>query len=464
MARTVQTQVETLRNYVGGRWVDAVATETQAVHNPATGEVLARVPLSGGEDVDAAVKAAKEACVEWRATPPQERARYFFTLRQLLDEHRDELACLIVTEMGKTLDDARGEIQRGIENLETACGIPTLMMGYGLENGTASGIDEEVIYQPLGVCTGTTPFNFPFMIAFWFWPYAVATGNPFILKLSEQDPRVQRGRPRHGDQKRGVARARADGGHRRVHDPRAPRTLRRPAVAGGQAATMESEENIVRDVYPSASFSIYSANMDPERSPPFTDVRVRKALPLSVAYAPDRIETVYNFDPDQARELLDEAGWLVGDDGIREKDRARFSFELLYIEGFAAYEQQLPYIQRAWGHGAVLVLLELRREPGRHVPRQGRAARRVQQHAPRQSGVRRAGPAGRARARPEATGGAVDRSDQHRQQRCRRGRPVLQREHHRLPGSGSQLHPERLRALLEPAVHVAGPAVVTAPA
>lgn len=191
MAISVHSNVTTLRNYIGGRWVEAEASETQEVHNPATNEVLAHVPLSGTADVDAAVAAAAEAFVEWRATPPQERARYFFKLRQLLDDHREELARLITTEMGKTLDDARGEIQRGIENVETACGMPSLMMGYGLENGAARGIDEEVIYGPLGVCAGITPFNFPFMISFWFWPYAVATGNTFILKPSEQDPLVQ---------------------------------------------------------------------------------------------------------------------------------------------------------------------------------------------------------------------------------------------------------------------------------
>lgn len=169
----------------------ASASETQAVHNPATNDVLAHVPLSGPDDVEAAVQAAADAFNDWRTTPPQERARYFFKLRQLLEEHREELARLIVSEMGKTLDDARGEVQRGIENVETACGIPTMMMGYGLENGAARGIDEEVIFQPLGVCAGITPFNFPFMISFWFWPYAVATGNTFILKPSEQDPIVQ---------------------------------------------------------------------------------------------------------------------------------------------------------------------------------------------------------------------------------------------------------------------------------
>lgn len=180
-----------LPNYIGGQWVAAQATETQEVRNPATDEVLALVPLSGAADVDAAVQAARAAFSSWRATPPQERARPFFRLRQLLEDEREELARMIVREMGKTLDDARGEVQRGIENVETACGTPSLMMGYGLEDGAARGIDEEVVYQPLGVFAGITPFNFPFMIAFWFWPYAVATGNTFILKPSEQDPIVQ---------------------------------------------------------------------------------------------------------------------------------------------------------------------------------------------------------------------------------------------------------------------------------
>lgn len=187
----VQSTTQVLRNYVGGEWVSADGTHTQEVRNPATDEVLAHVPMSAATDVDAAVRAAAAAFPAWRSTPPQERARYFFTLRQLLDEHRDELARLIVMEMGKTLDDARGEIQRGIENVETACGIPSLMMGYGLEDGAARGIDEEVILQPLGVFAAITPFNFPFMIAFWFMPYAVACGNTFILKPSEQDPMVQ---------------------------------------------------------------------------------------------------------------------------------------------------------------------------------------------------------------------------------------------------------------------------------
>ncbi len=183
--------IQTLRNYIGGQWVSAESTEVLEVRNPATDEVLAHVPLSSKADVDAAVERARAAFPAWRRTPPQERARYFFKLRHLLEAHREELARLITTEMGKTLDDARGEVQRGIENVETACGIPSLMMGYSLEDGAAREIDEEVIYQPLGVFAAITPFNFPFMIAFWFWPYAVACGNTFILKPSEQVPLVQ---------------------------------------------------------------------------------------------------------------------------------------------------------------------------------------------------------------------------------------------------------------------------------
>lgn len=192
MTTRTPVAVATLRNYVGGRWVSAEAAETRAVRNPATDEVLAQVPLSGAADVDAAVQAAQAAYPAWRRTPPQERVKPLFRLRTLLEEHRDELARLIVQEMGKTLDDARGEVQRGIDNVETACGTPSLMMGYGLEDGAARGIDEEVVYQPLGVFAAITPFNFPFMIACWFWPYAVAAGNTFILKPSEQDPGVQR--------------------------------------------------------------------------------------------------------------------------------------------------------------------------------------------------------------------------------------------------------------------------------
>jgi malonate-semialdehyde dehydrogenase (acetylating)/methylmalonate-semialdehyde dehydrogenase len=159
--------------------------------NPATGSTNGRVPLGGAEDVARAVAAAAAAFPAWRATPPQERVQPLYKLRQLLIENREPLARMIVQDMGKTLQDALGEIQRGIENIETACGVPSLMMGYALEDGAGRGIDEEVIFQPLGVFAGITPFNFPFMIAMWFWPYAVATGNTYVLKPSEQAPLVQ---------------------------------------------------------------------------------------------------------------------------------------------------------------------------------------------------------------------------------------------------------------------------------
>lgn len=189
---TSAVSVREVRDYVGGVWTAPDAElERLPVHNPATGEQLADVALGGADEVAAAVEAAQRAFPAWREVPPQERARYFFKLRDLLVAHREELARLITVDMGKTLDDSRGEVQRGIDNVETACGIPSLMMGYGLEDGAAAGIDEEVVYQPLGVFAGISPFNFPFMIAFWFWPYAVACGNTFVLKPSEQDPLVQ---------------------------------------------------------------------------------------------------------------------------------------------------------------------------------------------------------------------------------------------------------------------------------
>jgi len=180
-----------LKNFVGGQWVDASATEWLDDTNPATDEVIARVPLSPKEDVDAAVQAALGAWEEWRETPPISRARYFFNLKNLMEDHFEELARIVSQDHGKIIDEARGEVRRAIENVEVAAGIPSLMMGYNLEDGAASGIDEEVFYQPLGVFAGISPFNFPAMVQSWFWPYAVATGNCWIAKPSEQDPLVQ---------------------------------------------------------------------------------------------------------------------------------------------------------------------------------------------------------------------------------------------------------------------------------
>ncbi len=179
--------VATAPNFVGGQWVAASATETLPVENPATREILGHVPLSTAADVDAAVAGAQAAFPGWRATPAIDRARVLFRLKMLLEANRDEIARMLTLEHGKTVAESAGELQRGIENVEHACGIPTLMMGEALED-VAPGIDCETMRQPLGVFAAITPYNFPVMIPMWFWPYAVATGNTFILKPSEQDP------------------------------------------------------------------------------------------------------------------------------------------------------------------------------------------------------------------------------------------------------------------------------------
>ncbi|HEY0068988.1 MAG TPA: aldehyde dehydrogenase family protein, partial [Chloroflexia bacterium] len=176
-----------LPNYINGGWSSPEATEVRDVTNPSTGETLAQVPLAGQADVAKAVEAATAAFPRWRRTPPEERIQYLFKLKQLLEDHLEDIARLVTMENGKTLDEARAEIRRGIENVEVACGIPTLMQGYNLED-VAAGIDEFMIRQPLGVVAAITPFNFPVMIPFWFLPYAIACGNCFILKPSERVP------------------------------------------------------------------------------------------------------------------------------------------------------------------------------------------------------------------------------------------------------------------------------------
>jgi len=176
-----------LPNYIGGQRRPAATSEHLAVVNPATAETLAQVPLSGGADVALAAEAAAAAFPEWRRTPPEERVQYLFKLKRLLEEHWEEIARLLTVENGKTLAESRGELRRAIENVEVACGIPTLMQGYSLEDA-ARGIDETLIRQPLGVVAAITPFNFPVMIPLWFLPYALACGNTFILKPSEKVP------------------------------------------------------------------------------------------------------------------------------------------------------------------------------------------------------------------------------------------------------------------------------------
>jgi malonate-semialdehyde dehydrogenase (acetylating)/methylmalonate-semialdehyde dehydrogenase len=180
-----------LDNYVRGEWMASSAKESLEVRNPATAELLARVPLSTRGDVDAAVRAARDAFPAWRAVPPVVRARHLFRFKALLEEHFDDLARIVTVEHGKTFVESQGSIRRGIENVEHACGIPTLMMGESLED-VAAGIDCETFRQPLGVFAAITPFNFPAMVPLWFWPYAVATGNTFVVKPSEQVPLSQR--------------------------------------------------------------------------------------------------------------------------------------------------------------------------------------------------------------------------------------------------------------------------------
>ncbi|HKT37992.1 MAG TPA: CoA-acylating methylmalonate-semialdehyde dehydrogenase [Ktedonobacterales bacterium] len=174
-------------NYIAGEWRRSKASEFLDVRNPATAETIVRVPLSSAEEVDEAARAAQAAFDDWRRTPPTDRIQYLFTLKSLLEEHFDEIARLTTQECGKTLAESQGELRRGVENVEVACGIPSLMMGYNAED-IARGIDEHMLRQPLGVVAAITPFNFPGMIPLWFLPYAIACGNCFILKPSEKVP------------------------------------------------------------------------------------------------------------------------------------------------------------------------------------------------------------------------------------------------------------------------------------
>ncbi|HEX6711805.1 MAG TPA: CoA-acylating methylmalonate-semialdehyde dehydrogenase [Thermoleophilaceae bacterium] len=182
--------VRVLGNYIGGQWTPSASDDGLDVTNPANGEVLARVPLSSRDDLDGAVAAAREALPLWRSVSVIDRARRLFVLRARLDDRREELARSVTTEMGKTLVDARAEVARMIEMVEAACAIPTTMQGRILED-VSHNIDAETIRQPVGVCAAIVPFNFPAMVPFWFLPFAIACGNTFILKPSEQVPLTQ---------------------------------------------------------------------------------------------------------------------------------------------------------------------------------------------------------------------------------------------------------------------------------
>jgi malonate-semialdehyde dehydrogenase (acetylating) / methylmalonate-semialdehyde dehydrogenase len=178
----------TLKNFVDGEWVAPQTERFLDVTDPTSGKVIAKVPLSTTADMDTAIDAANAAYWDWRSTPPIVRARYMFKIKALLDKHYEEIARITTQEHGKAIDEARGETLRAIENVEAAAGVTSMMMGYNLEDGAARNIDETVVRQPLGVFGCIAPFNFPGMVPFWFWPYAVATGNTFIIKASEQTP------------------------------------------------------------------------------------------------------------------------------------------------------------------------------------------------------------------------------------------------------------------------------------
>ncbi|MBF8224402.1 CoA-acylating methylmalonate-semialdehyde dehydrogenase [Halomonas sp. 328] len=176
----------TLGHLINGVRVDD-ATRTQAVYNPSTGEVASQVSLASQATVEAAIEAAQAAFPAWRNTPPAKRARVMYRFKQLLEEHAEEICRLIGLEHGKITHDAKGELQRGIENVEYACGVPELLKGEHSKN-VGPNIDSWSEFQPLGVVAGITPFNFPAMVPLWMYPMAIACGNTFVLKPSERDP------------------------------------------------------------------------------------------------------------------------------------------------------------------------------------------------------------------------------------------------------------------------------------
>lgn len=182
---------EQLQNFINGEWKQSRAVESLNVLNPASTQVLARVPVSPAADVGDAVEAAARAFPIWRRTPVGERIQPLFRLKALMEQHLEELSRIITDECGKTLAESQGELRRAIENVETACSMPTLMQGSNTED-IVRGIDEHMIRQPLGIVAAITPFNFPGMIPFWFLPYAVAAGNCFLLKPSERVPLTSR--------------------------------------------------------------------------------------------------------------------------------------------------------------------------------------------------------------------------------------------------------------------------------
>lgn len=190
MSVITEPSVKTLNNYVNGGWTEASGAELHPVINPATGETIGEVPFSTAAHLDEAVKAARAALPAWRGVSTISRAQKLFELREKLAARKDEIARTVVLEMGKTLPDATAEVGRMIEMVEAATAIPTTMQGRILED-VSRGVDAETIRQPVGVCSMIAPFNFPAMVPFWFLPFAIACGNTFILKPSEQVPMTQ---------------------------------------------------------------------------------------------------------------------------------------------------------------------------------------------------------------------------------------------------------------------------------
>ena len=182
-----ETAVRKVQFYVNGNWEAGAGRGLHPITNPATGQVIAQVPYATCADVDRTAQAAHAAFLKWREVPVVERVQVFYRYKDLLEKHSGEVARILSAENGKTIDDARGSVRRGIQMVEVACGMPSLMMGQALEN-VAQGIDCQAIRQPLGVCAGITPFNFPAMVPMWMFPFAIACGNTFILKPSEKVP------------------------------------------------------------------------------------------------------------------------------------------------------------------------------------------------------------------------------------------------------------------------------------
>jgi malonate-semialdehyde dehydrogenase (acetylating)/methylmalonate-semialdehyde dehydrogenase len=182
-----ETAVRKLKFFVNGSWEELSGRALHPITNPATGDVIAQVPFATAEDVDRTARAAHAAFLHWREVPVVDRVQVLYRYKALLDRHADEIARILSTENGKTLEDARGSVRRAIQMVEVACGMPSLMMGQSLDN-VSKGIDCQTIRQPIGVCAGISPFNFPAMVPMWMFPFAIACGNSFILKPSEKVP------------------------------------------------------------------------------------------------------------------------------------------------------------------------------------------------------------------------------------------------------------------------------------